>query len=356
MIGEDRARAGSGGRSSRRRSSTPERPRRTRARSACVSRVCSAGCELLGADLEAACSCRSPPCSPRPWIDASPCPIVGACVRTSSSEAGSRRRERDLRAALEVDAEVEALDAIAPSESSRSATPEIANQMLRRPTTSIRCHPAVSPLAPMKRGLSNHLKPASRPSIARVAATAVTSEITVPIRSISAKPFTPAVATANSTERRDRRDDVRVDDRLEALRVAGRDRGAHGLARARLLLDAFEDDDVRVGRDADREDQAGEARQRQRDVEEQDRAVEKRGVDGEPDDGDDAEEAVEDEQEEHDDEQAGDRRASRPGSSESLPSVAEIACLLERRERDGQGAGLEHERQVLRLLQRRRCP
>jgi hypothetical protein len=51
----------------------------------------------------------------------------------------------------------------------------------------------------MKRGESNHLKPASNPSIARVAATAVINEITVPISSISAKPFTPAVATAKST-------------------------------------------------------------------------------------------------------------------------------------------------------------
>ena len=51
----------------------------------------------------------------------------------------------------------------------------------------------------MKRGFSNQRKPASRPSIARVAATAVTSEITVPIISISAKPLTWAVATANST-------------------------------------------------------------------------------------------------------------------------------------------------------------
>ncbi len=49
----------------------------------------------------------------------------------------------------------------------------------------------------MKRVFSNHLKPASRPSIARVAATAVISDTTVPISSISAKPFTPAVATAN---------------------------------------------------------------------------------------------------------------------------------------------------------------
>ena len=51
----------------------------------------------------------------------------------------------------------------------------------------------------MKRGLSNQRKPASRPSIARVAATAVIIEISVPISSISAKPLTPAVATAKRT-------------------------------------------------------------------------------------------------------------------------------------------------------------
>ena len=56
-----------------------------------------------------------------------------------------------------------------------------------------------SPLAPMKLGFSNQRKPASRPSIARVAATAVISEMTVPIISIRAKPLTLAVATANST-------------------------------------------------------------------------------------------------------------------------------------------------------------
>ena len=51
----------------------------------------------------------------------------------------------------------------------------------------------------MNAGLSNQRKPLSRPSIARVATTAVSSEITVPISSITANPFTPAVATANRT-------------------------------------------------------------------------------------------------------------------------------------------------------------
>ena len=59
--------------------------------------------------------------------------------------------------------------------------------------------PDCCPCAPMKRGFSNQLNPASSPSIARVAATAVISEITVPIISISAKPLTPAVATPNRT-------------------------------------------------------------------------------------------------------------------------------------------------------------
>ncbi len=51
----------------------------------------------------------------------------------------------------------------------------------------------------MKPGLLNQRKPASRPSIARVAKTAVTSDIAVPMSSISAKPRTPAVASANRT-------------------------------------------------------------------------------------------------------------------------------------------------------------
>jgi hypothetical protein len=51
----------------------------------------------------------------------------------------------------------------------------------------------------MNLGLSNQRKPARRPSSARVAKTAVTIEIAVPIRSISANPRTPAVASVNRT-------------------------------------------------------------------------------------------------------------------------------------------------------------
>ena len=79
-------------------------------------------------------------------------------------------------------------------------TPDIANQSLRRFMKSICSQVALCwPPAPMKRGLSNQRKPASRPSSARVAATAVSSEMTVPISSMSAKPFTDATAIRKST-------------------------------------------------------------------------------------------------------------------------------------------------------------
>ena len=75
-------------------------------------------------------------------------------------------------------------------------------------------------------------------------------------------------------ERGHERDDVRVDDRREAALVAGRDAGDHRSAAADLLLHALEDHDVRVRRDADRQDQPGDPRQRQRDRDQLDQRVE----------------------------------------------------------------------------------
>ena len=98
---------------------------------------------------------------------------------------------------------------------------------------------------------------------------------------------------------------------METLRVARADRGAHGLAGAHLFLHAFEDNDIRVGGHPDREDHPREAREGQRDVEEENRRVEERRVDREPDHRDETEEAVQEEQEKRDDQQADDRRALR---------------------------------------------
>ena len=132
------------------------------------------------------------------------------------------------------------------------------------------------------------------------------------------------------------------------LLIAGRDRSANGLARADLLLDPFEDHDVRVRRDADREDDPRDARERQRHVEEQDRAVEKDAVDAEPDNRDDAEEAVEDEQEDGDRDEAADAGDERL-SQRVLTQRRRDLRALNLDELDRQRAGLEDERQVLRL-------
>ena len=61
------------------------------------------------------------------------------------------------------------------------------------------------------------------------------------------------------------RDDVGVDDRPQRLGVAAGDGGRDRAPGAHLLLDALEDDDVGVGRHAQREDHARDARQRERD-------------------------------------------------------------------------------------------
>ena len=206
-----------------------------------------------------------------------------------------------------------------------------------------------SPSAPIRRGLSNQLKPASSPRIARVASNGGQQRDQRSDQQHQREALHACGRDQEEDDGGDRGDDVRVDDRREALAVARRDRGAHRFAGAVLLLDAFEDDDVRVGGHPQRQDHAGEARQGQRDVEDQDRRVQEGGVDAEPDHGDDAEEAVEDEQEERDDEEAGDRGL--PGLRERvLAERGRDRGLLERDERDGQGAGLEHEREVLRLV------
>ena len=124
----------------------------------------------------------------------------------------------------------------------------------------------------MNRGSLNQRKPASRPSIARVAATAVISEMIVPISSISAKPFTSAVANPNRTSAVMHVTTFASTIVWKPFAYPAAIAARTDFPAAHLFLDAFEDDDVRVRRDADRQDQAGEARQRQRDAEDQDRA------------------------------------------------------------------------------------
>ena len=168
---------------------------------------------------------------------------------------------------------------------------------------------------------------------------------------MSAKPRTLAVATTNSTIAVIAVTTFASTIVAKPFRYPCAMAARTDLSGAHLFLDAFEDDDVRVGRDPEGQHEAREARQRQRDVEDEDGRVEERGVDREAGDRDQTEEAVEDEQEDRDEDQTCDRRA--PGLLERiLAERCGDVGAIERLELDRQGTGLEHERDVLRLLQR----
>ena len=232
----------------------------------------------------------------------------------------------------------------------RSTAPETANQYFVRPMKSTRCQAGIFwALAPMKRRV---VEPAEAGEDAEKGTRHGNGRHHRDQRSDDeheGEALHAAGRDREEDERGDDRDDVRVDDRVEALAVAARDGGAHRFARSHLFLDALEDDDVRVCRDTDREDEAGKAGQRERHPEEEHRAVEEHPVDPETDDRDDAEEAVEEEQEERDREEAadaGDERLVERVLAERRRDV----LPLHLHELDGQRAGLEDEREVLRLL------
>ena len=199
----------------------------------------------------------------------------------------------------------------------------------------------------MNLGLSVQRKPARSLSSARVAKTAVKIEITVLSKGEQEREAAhTACGDREQDHGGDRGDDVRVDDRREPLAIAGRNGGTDRLTFRRLFLDAFEDDDVRVGRDPDREDHAREARQRQRD-EQQDDGVEEREVEREADDRDKAEEPVDEQQEERDNRKPDERRRGSPRAAS--PSRALRRPRSGRSARTPKAPGLQDERSVLGL-------
>ncbi len=105
-------------------------------------------------------------------------------------------------------------------------------------------------------------------------------------------------------ERGEQRDDVRVDDRGEALAVADPDGRGDRSAPEHLLFHAFEDHDVRVGAHSDRQHEPGQTGQREGDGDQLDQGEEVDAVDRQRADGEQAEHAVEDEQEDRDDDEA----------------------------------------------------
>ena len=131
------------------------------------------------------------------------------------------------------------------------------------------------------------------PSSAWVKTTAVSSETIVPTPSVKANPLTPAVA---STKRMNAVSRVMTFASMIVAMprcVADRDRARQGAPSPHLLLYSLEDDDVGVRRDADRQHQPRDPRQRQGDRDQLDQGEEDHPVGEQGDDRDHAEEAVE---------------------------------------------------------------
>ena len=120
---------------------------------------------------------------------------------------------------------------------------------------------------------------------------------------------------------------------------------------ADLLLDPLEDDDVRVGRDADREDQSRDAREGQRDRDQLDQRQEEQGVDEQAERRDEAEEAVVEEQEQDHQRQAGEAGEDR-AVQRLLAERRRDRALREQRQVDRQGADPQELGQVLCFLDR----
>ena len=198
---------------------------------------------------------------------------------------GARRlldRRLDPRAGLEVDAEVDAPCPRSRARRSTRITPDIEKNHFDLPMKS-NVHGRPSPWAPSaKREFRSRVR-LSEPISAEVKSTAVNSDVSVPTPSVNAKPLMPAVASMKRMNATPIVHDVRVDDRAQRLRVAAGDRGRDRAPGAHLFLDALEDDDVRVGRDAEREDQARDARQRQRDRDQLDEREQQHRVDDQRD-------------------------------------------------------------------------
>ena len=98
--------------------------------------------------------------------------------------------------------------------------------------------------------------------------------------------------------------DVRVEDARPGSVEPGLDRRAEGLAGADLLLHPLEDEDVRVDRHADREDEGGDAGQRQRDVDDPEDRVDDERVEDQRDRRQHARQAVVGDHEDEDEQQA----------------------------------------------------
>ena len=319
---------------------------------ACWTFACSAGLSVF----VRTCHCFASPSTSLPVAlhDRVGLPLLRKDLRDLARRVRLAGLERDLRAALEVDAEVEPVDTerdhAGEDDGARDAEPPVAapDEVELEPLRgllALRAHEArvVEPLEAAEKTEQRARRRDGGEQRDRR-----------PDQEHEGEALHVRDGDQEDHHRRDHRHDVRVENRVEALAVTGRDRRAHRLSGAHLFLDAFEHDDVRVGRDTDREDQAGEARQRQRDVEEEDRRVVEERVDREAGHRDETEEAVEHEEEERDDEKARDRGEDRLVERALAERRGDLG-LREPMERVRQRTALKDEGEVVRRVRSTPC-
>src|SRR6202011_2907066 len=146
--------------------------------------------------------------------------------------------------------------------------------------------------------------------------------------------------------RGDERGDIGIEDRRQGAGKAGVDGVDGAAARAYFLADALIDQHVRIHRDADREHDAGDTRQRQRRAQQRQHAEDHGNVDGDRDVGEQAEQAVSREHEDDDQRRAGVSRVFARGDR-ILAETRPDGAFLDDGQRRRQGAGAQQDRKVI---------
>ena len=197
---------------------------------------------------------------------------------------GALERRGDPRARLEVDAEVDALAGDRQRARPAGSRPTAEKNHFDAPMKSKRDRALRLSPAPSAERLRRIRDPRMLRMIACVASTAVNSDSMVPMTSTKREALDPRRGEDEEDERDEQRDDVGVDDRREALLVARGEAARTRICPARTSsFTRSKIDDVRVGRHPQCEDQARDARQRQRDRDQLDDRVEVERVDDQRD-------------------------------------------------------------------------
>src|SRR6476469_4444946 len=145
--------------------------------------------------------------------------------------------------------------------------------------------------------------------------------------------------------------DIGIQNRRQRALEARVDCGNRVAAAAQFLPDTFIDQDVGINRDADRQHDAGDARQRQRGVQQRQHTEDHRDVDGHRDVGEKAEQPIGQEHE-HDHQDRPDIGGKFTLRDRILAEARSDGTLLDDRQRRRQRAGPQQDRQVVGLLDR----